>query len=337
MPIQYTSILGESRTVRSKAGIFDVSHMGRVNIHGPGSVRFLNRVLSLNVPRVRIGQAKYNLICNESGGIIDDCILYRLDEERFLLIPNAGNTSQILGWLSRWSSEKDQVKIENTTSESSMIALQGPQSVSILENLTSTGISNMKPFTAIETTTPEIITIIARTGYTGEDGFEMIFPQEDSVEIWETLIENGAMPCGLGARDVLRLESGLLLHGSDMDASINPYEAGLDKFVDPDKDDYIAGPALRRIRNHGASKQLIGFNILGRGIPRHGYRIIDESCQIGHVTSGGYSPTLDRSIGLGYVPTGRMSVGSHFQIDVRGRAVEAVITSLPFYSRRRNA
>ena len=337
MPIQYASILDEARAVRSKAGIFDVSHMGRVDVQGPGAATFLDRVLSLDVPRVRIGRAKYNVICDEGGGIIDDCILYRQGEERFLLIPNAGNKAPVLEWLYRWVPEQGQVRIEDITAESAMIAHQGPQATSMLESLTPADLSAMRPFAAIETRVAGVTTLLARTGYTGEDGFELVLPQDASVQMWELLRENGAAPCGLGARDVLRLEAGLLLHGNDMDTSSNPYEAGLDRFVDPDRDGYIAGPALRRIRDKGAGRRLVGFNILGRGIPRHEYPITDGSRRIGQVTSGSYSPTLDRSIGLGYVPSDYSAVGSRFQIDIRGRPAEAEVTALPFYSRRRSA
>ena len=337
MPIQYASILGEARAVRSKAGIFDVSHMGRVKIQGPAADTFLDHVLSVNVPRVRTGRARYNVICDEDGGIIDDCILYRRGEEGFLLIPNAGNTATVLEWLSRWAPEQNKVRIEDITAEYAMIAHQGPQAARMLADLTSADLSAMKPFAAVETQVAGVDTLLARTGYTGEDGFELILPQEASDQVWKLLTEKGAVPCGLGARDVLRLEAGLLLHGNDMDTSSNPYEAGLDRFVDPDRDGYIAGHALRRIRDQGVNRRLVGFNILGRGIPRHGYPITDGPHRIGQVTSGGHSPTLDRSIGMGYVPIDYSAVGSRFQIDIRGRPVEAEVTALPFYSRRRNA
>ena len=336
MPIQYTGIFDEARAVRSKAGLFDVSHMGRVAIRGQGAADFLNRVLSVDVPAMRIGRARYNVICDEQGGIIDDCIIYRRGEEQFLLVPNAGNTAQVLEWLDRWSPGTPSVEIENLTSKYAMIANQGPEAISILQELTSTDLSKVRPFRFVDAQIDGIDAMLAHTGYTGEDGFELILPSESAADIWKLLMDKGAAAVGLGARDVLRMEAGLMLHGNDMDTSVNPYEASLEKFVEPDREGYIAGEALRRIRDEGASKRLVGFNIVGRGIARHGQPIMDGSNQIGEVTSGGHSPTLDRSIGLGYVPSGYATEGSRFHIDIRGRHVEAEVTKLPFYTRRRN-
>ena len=337
MPVQYTGILAESKAVRSSAGLFDVSHMGRVDISGSGAAVFLNAILSVDVLGLRKGRARYNVICNEEGGIIDDCIVYRRDEERFLLIPNASNTPKVLGWLARWSEDHRGVVIEDVTSRYAMIAVQGPESANILRELSPTDLSSIRPFRAVETEVDGVDTLLARTGYTGEDGFELILPSQAGVRVWKLLMDRDATACGLGARDVLRLEAGLLLHGNDMDTSTNPYEAGLERFVDPDKEGYVAGDSLRRIREQGVARRLVGFNMVGRGIPRHGYDITHESRPIGEVTSGGPSPTLDRNLGLGYVPTEYSPVGSRFQIDIRGRSVDAEVTPLPFYSRRRSA
>ncbi|MCI0438416.1 MAG: glycine cleavage system aminomethyltransferase GcvT [Chloroflexi bacterium] len=337
MPIQYASILDEAKSVRSKAGLFDVSHMGRVEIEGPGAAEFLNRILSVDVLGLRMGRARYNVICNEQGGIIDDCIVYRRGNDKFLLIPNASNTPPVLDWLARWSPGKGRVKIENVTSRLAMIAHQGPQALAMLQRLTSVSLSEVRPFASLDARVEGVDALIARTGYTGEDGFEIILPSEAVPNLWKRLMDLGAAACGLGARDVLRLEAGLLLHGNDMDTTINPYEAGLERFVDPDRPGYVAGEALRRVRDEGPSRKLVGFNMVGRGIPRHGYAIRDGSKEIGFVSSGGHSPTLDRSIGLGYVPTSYAKAGARFQVDIRGRLVEAEVTSIPFYSRRRSA
>ena len=337
LPVQYTGILAESKAVRSSAGLFDVSHMGRVDISGPGAAVFLNSILSFDVLGLRQGRARYNVICNEEGGIIDDCIVYMRDKERFLLIPNASNTPRVLGWLAQWSRDLSGVVIEDITSRYAMIALQGPNAASILREPSSTDLSSIRPFRAIETEVDGVRTLLARTGYTGEDGFELILPAQAGACVWKLLMDKGAVACGLGARDVLRLEAGLLLHGNDMDTSTNPYEAGLDRFVNPDKEGYVAGDSLRRIREQGVTRTLVGFNMVGRGIPRHGHGITYESRPIGEVTSGGPSPTLDRNLGLGYVPTDYSSVGSRFQIDIRGRSVDAEVTPLPFYMRRRSA
>lgn len=337
MPVQYAGILAEARAVRSAAGLFDVSHMGRVEIDGPGAAAFLDRVLSVDVPGLRVGRARYNVICNEAGGIIDDCIVYRRAEDRFLLIPNAGNRPMVLDWLAQWAPSSDEARIQDATLRFAMIAHQGPQAEAMLQGLTSADLSAVRLFRAIDAEVAGVETMVARTGYTGEDGFELIMPSEDATNIWRELVERGAVACGLGARDTLRLEAGLPLHGNDIDTSTNPYEAGLDRFVNPDREDYLARESLTRIRDSGPDRQLAGFKMLERGIPRHGYRIVDGVKELGIVSSGGPSPSLDMNIGLGYVPINYSTPGSLFQIEIRGRPLEAEVVSLPFYSRRRSA
>ena len=330
MPVQYEGILAEARAVRSSAGMFDVSHMGRVEFRGPGAADFLNRVLSVDVPGLRRGRARYNVICDRDGGIIDDCIVYRLGDERFMLVPNASNTDAVLDWFSQWGSGLS-FEIENITSDTAMIAHQGPEAAIMLSRLTARNLDRMRIFRAVQTQVAGVDTLLARTGYTGEDGFELIVPAESAPSVWAALSDRGSRPCGLGSRDVLRLEAGLLLHGNDMSTSVNPYEAGLDRFVDPDREGYVPGEALRRIRDEGPGRKLVGFRLTGRGVPRHGYAIKDGPEIIGEVSSGTFSPTLDMSIGMGYVPARYGVVGSRFDIDIRGRAVEAEVAELPFY------
>lgn len=337
MPIQYGGIIDEVNQVRTNAGLFDVSHMGRLEIEGPDATALLDSVLSVNIPKLREGRARYNVICDESGGIIDDCIVYRRGEEKFLLVPNASNTLPVVEWLERWTPNDAEVTITNVTSQYAMIANQGPKAVSYLQELTDADLSSVRPFRAIDAQVSGHDAFLARTGYTGEDGFEIILPSEAASIVWRDLMNQGAAACGLAARDVLRLEAGLLLHGNDMDTSINPYEAALDKFVDPDRDGYVAGPRLRQIRDDGPSRKLVAFSMVGRGIARHGCSISDGQNVVGEVSSGGPSPTLDMNIGLGYVPIGYSTPGSTIYIDIRGRPVEARVTTLPFYTRRRSA
>ena len=337
MPVQYAGILDEARAVRSGVGLFDVSHMGRIEISGTEAASLLDRIISFSVQSLWVGRAKYVIVCNQAGGIIDDCILYRLGEERFLLVPNATNTSVVLEWLSRWKPQASQVRVEDVTSSLAMLAHQGPGAQEALQDLTQQlDLSSLRPFSVAEAVVAGVPAIVARSGYTGENGFEIFVPHDNAAKLWQLLTTRGAIPCGLGARDVLRLEAGLLLHGSDIDTSVNPYEAGLGRFVDPDREDYVAGEVLRRIRDEGPERVLIGFNMVGRGIARHGYAILSRSQQIGYVSSGSYSPTLDRAIGLGYVPSRHSAPGTRFQIDIRGRLVEAETTTLPFYTRRRS-
>ncbi len=336
MPIQFEGILDEARSVRSASGLFDVSHMGRLRFTGRGAAPFLHYFLSANVLQLATGRARYHVICNEQGGIIDDAVVYRLGEERFLLVVNAANTATVLDWLGPPAAKRQDMVMEEITAEYAMIAFQGPQAAAILEPLSSVPTSSLRLFSCAETQVAGKDVLLARTGYTGEDGFEFILPQGDAEHMWRLLVDKGAKSCGLGARDVLRLEASLLLSGTDMDTSVNPFEAGLERFVYLDKEDYVAGPALQRIKEQGLSRRLVGFRMVERGIPRHDYSILDGQERIGQVTSGGYSPTLDSGIGLGYVPTEYSEPGTRLRVDIRGRATEAVVVSLPFYSRRRS-
>ncbi len=337
MPVRYDSIIQEAEAVRTNAGLFDVSHMGRVEFHGPGAASLLDSVLSVNVQRMRIGRAHYNVICDRDGGIIDDCIVYRLGDQRFLLIPNASNTDAVLDWIESLRSSHEETSIVNVTTDIAMIACQGPKARDMVAQLADSDTSKIRPFRARTTTVNGVETFLARTGYTGEDGFEIMAPSDSAPAMWEALVELGASSCGLGARDVLRLEAGLLLHGNDMDTSVNPYEAGLDRFVDPDREGYVAGASLRAIRDGGVSRRIAAFTMIQRGIARPGYSIIEGENRIGNVTSGGPSPTLDTNIGLGYLPIAYSEPGTRVAIEIRGRPVEAEITTLPFYRRSRSA
>ena len=334
MPVQYKSILEEVDAVRTDVGAFDVSHMGRVFIHGPGAGAFLSRIFSTDARNIPLGRAKYGVTCNQEGGIIDDNILYRLADDRYLFIPNAGNRSAVEDWLHRWIPNDSSVQIEDASARLAMIAVQGPSATRTLSKLTGDTLEKIRPFGIAYLDIDGSKALAARTGYTGEDGFEVMPSSEAVVSVWNSLIEVGATPCGLASRDLLRLEAGLLLHGNDMDTSVNPYEAGLDRFVDPDRPDYIPGRSLRSIRDTGPTRKLVGFEMVGRGIARHGHIIRDDEFQIGEVTSGSVSFTLDKNIGLGYVPIDFSEPGTKLYIDIRGRIVEAVVCPLPFYSRR---
>ena len=334
MPVQYTGILNEARAVRSNAGLFDVSHMGRIDISGPDAVSLLNRVLSVDVPKLRRRRARYGVICNLDGGIIDDTIVYRLGRERFLLVPNASNADTVADWLLRWRRGSDEVDVNIVTEELAMIAHQGPTAQLMLSGLTDHDLSSLRLFRAAETEIAGAPSIVARTGYTGEDGFELMVPAGDAARIWRALSDAGAVPCGLGARDVLRLEAGLPLHGNDIDAGTNPYEAGLGRFVDLDREEYVARESLIRLRDEGPARRLVGFDVVGRGIARQGHAIVAGDERVGEVTSGSYSPTLDRAIGMGYVREDLSDPGTPLHVDVRGRMVEAEVALLPFYAER---
>ena len=336
MPIQYESILAESRAVRNSIGIFDVSHMGRFIIEGQDSRALLNWIhtasIGIDMPLFR---ARYGLICNEAGGIIDDAIVYKLADSKFLLVANAANSKKIFDWLQIWISSKyPHVQISDKTKELAMIAVQGPYAIEKVQQLLGVDLSSLKPFNIIETNILGSMGFIARTGYTGEDGVE-IMPFASVAELLcETLVRDGAAPCGLGARDVLRLEAGLLLHGQDIDESTNPVEAGLKKFVDFTKD--FCGSQNIQKPQIASNKYLIGFKTEGRSlVPRSHADILQNGEIIGHVTSGGYSPSLDTNIGLGYVQNRSVVHQEQIEIDVRGRKINATVVEIPFYKRKK--
>jgi len=338
MPVQYSGILSEVAAVRTNVGLFDVSHMGRLYIEGPAATRFLDWMLTSSANTLQIGKARYCMICNETGGIIDDTIFYRLEENRYLLIPNAGNRIKVVDWFKRWVNTKysGDCEISDLTLETSLIAIQGPDSAHLLDQLCSLDNGNppssLKPFSCSDGVFRGRKTFIGRTGYTGEDGFEIITDSSDAVVTWRDLINSDAVACGLGARDVLRLEAGLPLHGHEMSDSITPIEAGLDRFT-RSQGEFVGSDVIRRQRIAGTERKLVGLKIPGRSAPRADYLIFYKGIEVGYVTSGSYSPTLDTSIAMGYVLLSYANIGQTLDIDIRGRLVQAEITSLPFYSR----
>ena len=335
MPIQFAGILAEVRTVRSKLGLFDVSHMGRIWLTGADAALILNWLTTADVPSIRISRAKYTLICNDKGGIIDDGIIYRLAEEKYLLICNASNRVKVWEALNMArDSQFSAVELDDSTTTIGMIALQGPFANDVMNDLAPGIAEALRPFQIREVEILGQSVLIARTGYTGEDGFEIMPQSESCPDLWYGLVERGALPCGLGSRDILRLEAGLLLHGSDMDEGVNPFEAGLDRFVFSEKES-ISSASLQTVLQHGIRKKLVGFLMIDRGVPRHGFDILKDDAIVGVVTSGGYSPSLDSYLGLGYVPIEAASPGTLIYISVRGRLVEAQVTTLPFYTRRK--
>jgi len=335
MPVQYNSILEESNAVRTKGGLFDVSHMGRIYISGPDSTSLCDWIQTNKIGNLRIGRARYSLICNENGGIIDDTVTYRLNADRYLLVCNASNRQVIREWLDRWQSEKfPNLTIDDITTETVMIAVQGPYAAPILDELCPETPSKLRFFGSGEGTIDGSKVFYGRTGYTGEDGFEVILEAEKGPSLWNKLVDKGMSSCGLGARDVLRLEAALPLHGSDIDLTTNPIEAGLERFVKLDKD-FVGVESLRKQNETGTERKLVGLLSTGRSIPRHDHLIKQNEITIGKITSGGYSPTLDRNIALGYVSRDFTTVDQHLNIDIRGRLTDAVVANLPFYARKK--
>ncbi len=342
MPVQYSGILAEVKAVRTAAGLFDVSHMGRLYLSGAQAAEFLDWVLTGSASSLRVGRARYCMICNDSGGVIDDTIFYRLAEDRFLLIPNAGNREEVVAWFQRWIDQKfaGGCDLDDQTVNTGLIAVQGPDSAQILNSLCQVTngepLSAQRPLSWAEGQIQGRHIFAGRTGYTGEDGFELVVNAADAEAVWNILLDGGVTPCGLGARDVLRLEAALPLHGHEIDQNTTPIEAGLERFVRSDGE-YIGAAVLTRQREHGTQRKLVGLTLPGRSAPRAGYPISVDGREVGNITSGSYSPTLDTSIAMGYVSVRHADEGQVVDIDIRGRTAQARIVPLPFYSRPRRS
>ena len=345
MPVQYSGILSEVKAVRTGTGIFDVSHMGRVYLSGPQAGELLDWVLTGSATTLRIGRARYCMICNEAGGVIDDTIFYRLDQQSYLLVPNAGNRDEVVAWLRKGLAERfaGGCDIEDRTLETGLLAVQGPEAAKLVDRLCTladgTSPSGLRMFTwgpgawtAGELQEKSVF--LGRTGYTGEDGFELVVDAADAAAAWDLLVSHGATPCGLGARDVLRLEAGLPLHGHEIDRDTSPIEAGLERFVRQDGE-FMGSEVLRNQRQNGVERKLVGLRLSGRSAPRAEYPILYQGEPIGRVTSGSYSPTLDSSIAMGYVLVRYADPGQRLDVDIRGRTTPVEVVPLPFYSRPR--
>ena len=344
MPVQYPSgIIAEVRAVRTGAGIFDVSHMGRVYISGPAATEFLDTVVTGSATTLEVGRARYCMICNERGGVIDDTIFYRLHpekdgEDRYLLIPNAGNRHRVLDWFGLVAGQRfgDSVTLNDQTMQSSLLACQGPAALGLAAELAENGLDGLRPFTWTGTMMCGADVLVGRTGYTGEDGVEILAPASAAPSVWQALTDVGAVPCGLGARDVLRTEAGLPLHGHELDESTTPVEAQLERFVDFDKD-FVGRDALEKQRQTGTTFTLVGLQLPGRSAPRATYALSVLGFPAGQVTSGCYSPTLDTSLGMGYVFPEFSRPGTVLEMDKRGVIEEITVTTLPHYRRPRRA
>jgi aminomethyltransferase len=335
MPVQYSGILSEHEAVRTRVGLFDVSHMGEVVFRGPRALAALNRVFTNDLGKVVDGQAQYGCLCRESGGIVDDVVVYRRSAEDLLVCVNAGNREKDFGWLSSHAGGAD---VRNESDDWAQLALQGPLAAQLLQRLTKLNLSQIRSYRFAPGEVAGVSCIVARTGYTGEDGFELFCPAAQASRLWDALVEAGGpekiQPCGLGARDSLRLEMAYRLYGSDMDDSTTPLEAGLAWVVKLDKGDFVGRDALLRQREQGVARKLVGFTLIDPGIPRHGYPVLQDGRKVGEVTSGTRSPTLEIPIGLAYVPTALAAEGSTFAVEIRGRAAAARVVKTPFYVRK---
>lgn len=340
MPVQYTGIVDEHQAVRNAAGIFDVCHMGELYLRGQYAMQVVNYNVTNDVSRLAVGQALYTCCLNDKGTILDDLIVYRTGEEEFLIVCNASNRDKIVGVFR--NAADHHCDFEDASDRTALLAVQGPKAFDVLQRLPGDGASlrELKSFHFKSANLAGIACRVARTGYTGEDGVEIFCAWNDAAALFQAIMEAGVgvglKPAGLGARDTLRLEARLSLYGNDIDETTNPIEAGLGWVVKMDKGDFVGRAAIEDIKSKPLARKLVGFEVTGRGIARHGYPLRDaDGVEVGVCTSGSPGPTVGKNIGLGYLPAALSAVGTKFQVDCRGKNVEAVVVPVPFYKAKK--
>lgn len=334
MPIQFAGVMEEHRCVREKVGLFDVSHMGEIEVTGPGSLDYLQYLVTNDVSTLVDGSILYSVMCYENGGVVDDLLVHRHSQDHYFLCVNASNTDKDFEWATGQSNGFD-VEVKNISQQTSQLALQGPRALEVLKSLTDEKIETIAYYHFLRGQVGGIDCIISRTGYTGEDGFELYLPAESATALARHLLEAGAphgiQPIGLGARDTLRLEMGYALYGQEINSDIHPLEARLGWVVKLDKENEFCGKtALVKARAEGIQRRLVGLKMSARGVPRSHYKILKEGVPVGEVTSGTFSPTLNTGIAMGFVPAGQSKSGEKFEIEIRGQGVSAEVVPLPF-------
>jgi aminomethyltransferase len=347
MPVQYQGVIDEHRAVRNAAGLFDVSHMGELRVVGPDAESFLQHLTPNDVSTLLEGQAHYSSLLTEAGTYLDDLLIYRLGAEELLVVVNAANVESDFRWAADHALEARQegraVEVEDVSERYALLALQGPRALEILRPLAavpeSGGIDAIGYYRFARGEVAGAPALLSRTGYTGEDGFELYLHPDDAPAVWDRLLEagrdRGLVPAGLGARDTLRLEAGMALYGHEIDAGTTPWEASLGWTVKPDKGDFIGRAALLAQKAAGVERRLVGFEVRGRGIAREGHAVLHDGREVGRVTSGTWSPTLEKALGMAYVPVELAVAGTAVELDVRGRRLPAEVVKLPFYKRPR--
>jgi aminomethyltransferase len=340
LPVQFSSIKEEHEAVRTKAGLFDVSHMGEIEVKGPESLAYLQKMMTNDVSKLKNGGAQYTAMCYENGGTVDDLLVYKLEDDHYLLVVNASNIEKDYEWL------KDhldgEVEIDNLSEGMAQLALQGPAAETVLQKLSSEHeLSNIGFFKFNqEVDLNGKKAIVSRTGYTGEDGFEIYCKSEDVISIWNDILEtgktDGVIPCGLGARDTLRFEANLALYGQELSPDISPLEAGIGFAVKLNKEeDFIGKSALKEQKENGIPRKLVGIEMVDRGIPRHGYPVYKGDAKIGEVTTGTQSPTLKKNIGLALIDARETEIGNEVEVEIRGKRLKAAVSATPFYKREK--
>jgi aminomethyltransferase len=337
MPVEYSGIADEHMAVRTRGGLFDVSHMGEVEIAGTGALAAVQQITSNDASRLSIGQAQYSALVTPQGTFVDDVLTYRLADAHFMLVVNASNIMKDLHWIVEHIQDVDDAVAVNTSSRYALLALQGPVAREVLQTLTGVDLASIKYYWFATGEVAGVRATISRTGYTGEDGFEVFVAPASAERVWDAMLHAGraagVVPAGLGARDTLRLEASMRLYGNDMDESTTMLEADLGWIVGWKKTDFIGADALRRQKAEGASRKLVGFEMIDRAIGRHGYDVYLDGAKAGAVTSGTQTPYLKKAIGMAYLPADRTQVGTEFEVDVRGRRAKAVVVPMPFYKR----
>jgi aminomethyltransferase len=338
MPVQYTGVIDEHTAVRTRAGLFDVSHMGEVAVRGRESLEFLQQVTSNDVSRLAPGRIQYSALTTPEGTFVDDLLVYKLGEDDYFLVINAGNASKDVDWL-RYHAKGYDVRLEDVSDRYCQLALQGPRAELILQPLTETPLPAIRYYGFERATVAGTPCVLSRTGYTGEDGFELYGPWDAAEGLWNALLTAGAphglVPAGLGARDTLRLEAKMALYGNDIDDTTTVLEADLAWIVKLEKGDFLGRDALLKQKAEGLSRRLVGFETEGRAIARHGTTASKDGRTVGAVTSGTFSPTLKKNIGLAYLPLSLGEPGTRITVEIRGRSEPAVVVPTPFYKRAR--
>jgi aminomethyltransferase len=337
MPVQFSSVIDEHLAVRQAAGIFDVSHMGEIEVEGKDALALVQRLTCNDASRLADGQAQYTGLLNEQGGFVDDILVYRRAAQRYLLVVNAGNTDKDVAWVLEHALAFPDVEARDASRRYAQIAIQGPRAESILQGLVKIDLRAIRYYHFAEADVRGARSIVSRTGYTGEDGFEIYGPAEAAEDLFKALLDAGRplglVPCGLGARDTLRLEARMPLYGNDLDDTTTPIEAGLGGIVRLAKGEFTGRTVLERQKRDGAARLLAGFEMVDRGIARHDYPVRHEGRTIGRVTSGTFAPFLKKNIGLAYVPPEHAAIGARFSVVIRERDAAAVVVETPFYRR----
>lgn len=337
MPVEYRGITAEHQTVRTAAGLFDVSHMGQIEIAGKTALATVQHLTSNDASKLQLNQVQYSALTTPEGTFVDDLLVYRFGPSHFLLVVNAGNIARDHAWITEKASEVGDAAVVNSSDRYALIAIQGPKARGILQTLTAIDLSAIKYYWFAHGEIAGLRGTVSRTGYTGEDGFEVFVPPAMAARLWETLLQagqsEGLIPCGLGARDTLRLEASMRLHGNDIDESTSVLEADLGWIVGWNKDGFIGRDRLVAERDGALKRKIVGFEMVDRAIARHGYAVYRGDQQVGHVSSGTQTPFLKKAIGMAYVPLDMTTPGTELDVDVRGRRAKAIVVPMPFYKR----